>query len=160
MKVTIRSAPLLILVTSLGIPCAVGYNIPEDEAPYGASVAEVKTAEEDCDKNQMTLNICAWSSYRRSVEALNKEVEMIEVALKDNEIRLPIFTEAQDSWLLSRNADCDLDASAVHGGSMVWSIAYSCREHLNKLRTVALGRFRGCLSGSCGQPVLFYERIR
>jgi uncharacterized protein YecT (DUF1311 family) len=111
-----------------------GYWIPEEEAPYGASPDEIEAAAKNCIKNQITINICAWRKYRQSVELLAATVARVRTALAKTPDRVPVFDRAQAAWEQSRNADCDLDTSAVIGGSAAWLYAYDCREDLTNER--------------------------
>lgn len=149
----------VLLTVAWHLAYGQSYHIPETEPPYGASAEEVKQALADCDKNQMTMTICAWHRYRESSRKLNAAVAAVRKALADDKTRLPYFNGAHRSWLAFRNADCDLDASSVHGGSMLWSIAYACRERLNSARATHLDEFAGCMAaGGCdGVPITFYK---
>jgi len=139
----------IAIVLSLATHVAYGaydqpYNIPETEPPYGATPEEVTSALTDCDKNQVNINICAWDSYRNSLEALAKAVARVRDALADSKERLVRLDRAQKAWAESRNSDCYLEASAVDSGTMLWQVAYDCRTRLTNLRAVHLESVAKC----------------
>ena len=152
-----RLLSVLLLCLAVAKP-ALSYQVRDEEAPYGATQSEIKEALSNCQKNEMTIAVCEWSSYRHSVKELRSTRKEVEAALGSDKVRLSYFKQSQKAWEQFRNADCDLDASAADGGSMVAGLIYSCRTILTNQRVELLRQFVGTLNAGSPVPLLLYER--
>ena len=105
---TVRVPVALLLCLALAAE-AGAYEVGDEEPPYGASQSDVNEALRDCDKDERTIAICAWSSYRRASKTLRRVVKETEAALESGKTRLAYFRTSQKAWERFRNADCEYD---------------------------------------------------
>ncbi|WP_082055206.1 lysozyme inhibitor LprI family protein [Cupriavidus basilensis] len=145
-----------VLCLALASP-AFSYQVRDQEAPYGASQSEINEALRDCQRDEISIAICEWSSYRNSLKELRSIAKEVDQALSSDKVRLAYFKRSQKAWEQFRNADCDLDASSADGGSMVSGLIYSCRTILTNQRVELLRHFVGTLDAGSPVPLLLYE---
>jgi uncharacterized protein YecT (DUF1311 family) len=130
----------------------------KEEAPYGASDAEIKEALQDCSKNEISIALCAWQRFQESDKRLQSTIEEVATILRSrspDEVSPDQFVAAQEQWKLFRNATCNFDSS--FSGSMAFSVRYGCRARYNEDKVGSLTSYMNCyLKESCEVPYLLY----
>ena len=94
----------------------------------------------DCDKNQLTMNLCARHFYDIANKELNglfkQQLTMLETAEGKMRIR-----NAQRAWVAFRDAACDAEAYPNEGGSMQPMVYSYCLARLTDQRRADLISF-------------------
>lgn len=113
----------------------------------GAARAEDDPAP-DCEnpQTQAELNICAADSAEQADKALNAQYKLArqhalnwDKGLSEGGVSAEAALKtAQRAWIAYRDAECDLEAVTIDGGSMQSMIISGCLETLSKARTQEL----------------------
>ena len=94
------------------------------------------------DQSQQGMNICAGEAYQRADEALNAEWRKLQAHYGDDADAKALLLEGQRAWLTYRDAQCEMLAYDVRGGS-IWPLVNSgCLAELTRRRTRELAEIR------------------
>ncbi|HVG31305.1 MAG TPA: lysozyme inhibitor LprI family protein [Pyrinomonadaceae bacterium] len=97
-------------------------------APPAAARAQKKRAAQEADPcpeahTQLDMNQCADAQYRKADAELNRAYQQLVRASGGSDAKLKA---AQLAWLKFRDAECDYEASAYEGGSMMPMVYSFC----------------------------------
>lgn len=120
-------------------------------APAHAQDAEMQEALKDCDRNQMTMNMCASHRYAEADKALNNQYKKTMAKQASDQARKRV-RDAQRAWIVFRDKDCLADTGPRDQGGSMWPLQhYSCMENLTLRRVEDLKRqacgMEGCAEG-------------
>ena len=90
------------------------------------------SADNCADLPQTEMNICAEANWERADAHINLTYQRLLKKLKAPEKTQ--LRDAQVAWLKYRDLACELNASAVAGGSMQPTVRYACLERITKHR--------------------------
>jgi uncharacterized protein YecT (DUF1311 family) len=97
---------------------------------------------------QSVLNACATEAYRKADAQLNAHYKkLLEEYREVGEATKQSFVKSQRAWLAFRDAECELESSAVAGGSAQPMIIDSCLERLTLIRVKDFERRMTCEEG-------------
>lgn len=107
---------------------------------------------EKCDKNDEStigMKMCAGSDFNDADAQLNLEYKKIVKNLKQdpsdeyNKEILNRLVKAQKAWIAFRDAECDLQATEMLGGTGEGLVTLGCLQNLTQKRTAELKDFFG-----------------
>lgn len=111
----------------------------------GPALAQTTAPVADCyeDADQQTMNQCAEEEWQDADTALNKAYASAMDIMKGLDADLPeeeqgaakSLKTAQRAWIAFRDAACDAEGYAMHGGSAEPLLVYGCRARLTRART-------------------------
>ena len=109
----------------------------------------------DCDAGitQQELNGCALREFKAADATLNAVYRQVIARLAGETEARQFLTKAQRAWVAFRDAECEVSASGVQGGSIQPMIASTCQTGLTKARAEALRRYLDCREGDMSCPV-------
>ena len=123
---------------------------PASETPAGASASQapaeaetlraapVALAKQDCGQlaDQQSMNQCAAENYAISDKALNQVYQEVIQGL--DEAAKTQLTQAEQRWLVFRDAECNFESGRYEGGSIAPLIQASCLEQITDNRIAEL----------------------
>ncbi|RBA24648.1 lysozyme inhibitor LprI family protein [Herminiimonas fonticola] len=82
----------------------------------------------DCDKNQLTMNVCASYRFDLADKVLNEQYKQNLAALKEGPAQTRL-REAQRAWITFRDKDCLADTGPREESGSIWPLLhFSCLE--------------------------------
>ncbi|MEM8613479.1 MAG: lysozyme inhibitor LprI family protein [Cyanobacteria bacterium P01_H01_bin.105] len=113
---------------------------PAAGAATAPRTAPVALAKQDCGQmaDQQAMNQCAAENYAISDKALNQVYQEIRQGL--DEAAKVQLTQAEERWLVFRDAECTFESDRFEGGSMAPLIQASCLEQVTDNRIAELQR--------------------
>jgi uncharacterized protein YecT (DUF1311 family) len=97
---------------------------------------------------QSEMNACAAEAYRKADAQLNAHYKaLLAQYSKVGEETKQSFVKSQRAWLAFRDAECELEASGIEGGSAQPMIIQSCLERLTLIRVKDFERRMSCEEG-------------
>ena len=114
---------------------AASQSATESEPPRAAPVA---LAKQDCGQlaDQQAMNQCAAENYAISDKALNQVYQEVLQGLDD--AAKTQLTQAEQRWLVFRDAECNFESGRYEGGSIAPLIQASCLEQITDNRIAEL----------------------
>lgn len=102
----------------------------------------------DCDKNQLTMNVCASYRFEQADKALNEQYKQNLTAVKEQAAQIRL-REAQRAWLVFRDKDCLADTGPREESGSIWPLLhFSCLEKHTTRRTEDL-KVQACGMQGC-----------
>ncbi|EKF18713.1 lysozyme inhibitor LprI family protein [Nitratireductor pacificus] len=111
----------------------------------GPSLAQ----EADCrdPQTQTDMSLCAAQAYKKADEALNASYRKLTQRYGGDDDAKAGLLAAQRAWIVFRDAECDLTALGVKGGSAYPMVRAMCLEALTTERTGQLDDRLNCEEG-------------
>lgn len=103
---------------------------------------------ENCDDNQLTMNLCASFEFHRADEELN-------ALYKEHVERLSTKTQkrlraAQRSWIAFRDADCLYRVGPQEESGSIWALQhFSCMKGHTTRRILNIKDYLACTQNGC-----------
>jgi uncharacterized protein YecT (DUF1311 family) len=117
-------------------------------AAIAQDAALMQEALKDCDKNQLTMNMCASHRYGIADQALNQQYKLTMQAQQDA-VAKQRLRDAQRAWITFRDKDCLANTGLREAGGSIWPLLnYSCRERHTQHRTEDL-KLQACGMQGC-----------
>ena len=114
------------------------------------AVAEFYIWEDECDKNQLGMNICSNDEYKFYDKYLNKLYKEQINHLKDGGEAKKNLRNAQRAWLPFRNQDCNYMAGDRENSGSIWSFMYNkCLTQRTRTRIQELEAYIECRANGC-----------
>jgi uncharacterized protein YecT (DUF1311 family) len=108
----------------------------------------MKEALKDCDKNQLTMNMCASHRYGIADQALNQQYKLTMQAQQDAAAKQRL-RDAQRAWITFRDKDCLANTGPREESGSIWPLLhYSCLERHTQHRTEDL-KLQACGMQGC-----------
>ena len=109
----------------------------------------------DCDPTatQAELNACTAAALTVADGALNARYAEMKHRLADDAGTAHLLTLAQRAWVAWRDAECDLAAASVAGGSIYPMIRGQCLTELTTARVADFRRYLSCAEGDLSCPL-------
>jgi uncharacterized protein YecT (DUF1311 family) len=109
----------------------------------------------DCDPNaaQAELNACTGAAFAAADRTLNALYARMRERLADDSATFGQLTVAQRAWIAWRDAECDLAAAGVAGGSVYPMIRGQCLTALTAARVADFHRYLACAEGDLSCPL-------
>lgn len=109
----------------------------------------------DCgpDANQTELDACAGAAFADADRRLNELYSEMRGRLAGDPETLSLLTTAERAWIAWRDAECDLTAAGVTGGSIYPMIRAECLADLTGARVADLHRYLSCAEGDLSCPL-------
>lgn len=89
-------------------------------------------------RTQTEMTTCAGEHYRSADRILNERWQRLLRAMEDEPERVALLREAQRAWIRFRDTQCDFEASAFEGGSMMPMVGSFCMAELTRTRAEQL----------------------
>lgn len=120
-------------------------------ASAGAQAQDVlQESLQDCDKNQLAINVCASHRYGLADKALNQQYMQTLQALPDAAEQKRV-REAQRAWITFRDKDCLAAAGPRAESGSIWPLLhFSCLEKHTVRRTEDL-KVQACGLQGCAK---------
>ena len=100
----------------------------------------LQEALQDCDKNQMNMNLCAGHRYSEADKALNRQYRQTLAARPTNDDRKRL-RDAQRAWLGFRDKDCLAQTGPRESSGSIWPLLhFDCLTQHSEQRTKELAR--------------------
>jgi uncharacterized protein YecT (DUF1311 family) len=104
---------------------------------------------EDCDGNQASMNQCATQQYAALDAELNKQYQAQMAYLKTPAKRAAL-QEAQQKWIVFRNADCLYQVGKPQDAGSIWPLAQAqCLSAHTQVRIEQLKAYTACHQEGC-----------
>lgn len=111
--------------------------------------ALLQEALKDCDKNQLTMNMCASHRYTTADQKLNQQYKQL-VAQQDATGKQRL-RDAQRAWISFRDKDCLANTGLREESGSIWPLLhYSCLERHTSQRSEDL-KLQACGMEGCGK---------
>lgn len=148
MRIAARSAttiaPHLRRVLSLGM-IAVLCTVTQAMAQQDSSPPEAR----DCQKDQLSLNICASEKFERADAELNRLYQE-QMSYLSSPVRRAALRNAQAAWIAFRDKDCLYQRGPQEDrGSMDAQINADCRYMHTQKRLQDLRKYLACRQNGC-----------
>jgi uncharacterized protein YecT (DUF1311 family) len=108
-----------------------------------------KEALENCEKNQLTMNVCAVEHFKDADNELNALFleKMKTLTTKEGKQYLQ---SAQRAWISFRDKDCLYQAGPKEGSGSIWALEqYSCLKYHTDRRIQDIKRYLECTQNGC-----------
>jgi len=106
--------------------------------------------EDECDKNQLAMNICADEQDKFYDKHLNKLYKEQMNHLKDKGEAKTNLRKAQRAWILFRNQDCNYMAGDRENSGSIWALTYNkCLTKRTRTRIQELESYIECRDNGC-----------
>jgi uncharacterized protein YecT (DUF1311 family) len=111
--------------------------------------ALLQEALKDCDKNQLTMNVCASHRYATADQKLNQQYKQL-MAQQDATGKQRL-RDAQRAWISFRDKDCLANTGLREESGSIWPLLhYSCLERHTLQRSEDL-KLQACGMEGCGK---------
>lgn len=118
-------------------------------AAWAQDQALLQEALKDCDKNQLTMNMCASHRYTTADQKLNQQYKQL-VAQQDATGKQRL-RDAQRAWISFRDKDCLANTGLREESGSIWPLLhYSCLERHTVRRNEDL-KLQACGMEGCGK---------
>ena len=126
-----------------GILLIAGSNV------YAQDQALLQEALKDCDKNQMTMNMCASHRYSAADKTLNQQYR--QLMAQQDAVGKQRLRDAQRAWISFRDKDCLANTGLREESGSIWPLLhYSCLERHTSQRSEDL-KLQACGMEGCGK---------
>jgi uncharacterized protein YecT (DUF1311 family) len=128
------------------------------KAPLVAAVVALAPSlagADDCafDATQVELDACAGAAFAAADRDLNTLYSEMKSRLEGDPDTAHLLTLAQRAWIGWRDAECDLAAAGVTGGSIYPMIRAQCLAGLTTDRIADFRRYLSCEEGDISCPL-------
>lgn len=119
------------------------------------STNSLAATEDECDSNDtsnLMMKICVAADYQKADEKLNTIYKQMASSLKkeNSEMSKEILSrlvKAQKAWVGFRDAECDLQATEMLGGTGEGLVALACLKDLTEKRVEELKNYKESFAG-------------
>lgn len=119
-------------------------------APAHAQDAATQEALKDCDRNQMTMNLCAGHRHEKADRELNRQYKQT-MAKQSSDQAKKRLRDAQRAWILFRDKDCLAENGPRDQSGSIWPLLQStCLAQHTERRTQDLAR-QACGMEGCSK---------
>lgn len=105
------------------------------------------------DATQAELNACTGATFAAADRELNTLYAEMKARLRDDADTAKLLILAQRAWVAWRDAECDLAAAGVAGGSIYPTIRGQCLTELTTARVADFRRYLSCAEGDLSCPL-------
>lgn len=110
--------------------------------------ALMQEALQDCDKNQLTMNMCASHHYGIADQVLNQQYQRT-MQMQQDAVARQRLRDAQRAWITFRDKDCLANIGPREVSGSIWPLLhYSCLER-HSLRRVEDLKLQACGMQGC-----------
>jgi len=111
--------------------------------------AVMQEALKDCDKNQMTMNMCASHRYSAADKTLNQQYR--QLMAQQDAVGKQRLRDAQRAWISFRDKDCLANTGLREESGSIWPLLhYSCLERHTVQRSEDL-KLQACGMEGCAK---------
>ncbi|WP_293776076.1 lysozyme inhibitor LprI family protein [uncultured Oxalicibacterium sp.] len=119
--------------------------------PAQAEDAVLQEALKDCERNQMTMNLCAGHRYTEADRELNRQYKRTMAAQSGEQSRKRL-RDAQRAWITFRDKDCLAENGPREQSGSIWPLLQAtCLTQHTERRTQDLAR-QACGMEGCSKP--------